>query len=445
MLEPQKSELPHETEYFLDGAVECLDLDAGTRMVLIVFGDRQRIADIVEAREPWKATPVGKDGAEKAMDRARFERFKARRLAKCEQLTAHADELLTQLGPVYQLGAHITAVNSLLTALRGHASCYADWAMTDANEGGAMEDYDNRKLTWHQHEKRDKEGTKRVSRKLHAPAWIKDYVKRKKESYQMRAIWHTLTRRGVPKYDESQLDAALGVFDDAYARHRDRVNAARQRAMDAFIAETSAWSKGVKEKKRVPYRILKQNRKVTKRAAVFAAGLLGASTVSAFASGQPVHIEGQHMVFEVKKRGALHRVGHAALELSVLDKGRTKLADLCFFIEGTPALDQLTGLALAVRAGEEKDILDTANVTKVAPAGVGHELLGARSKPVDQIETMRNHVAQYGMIAANHVPHDARRARNDAYFEETKDIWIDALGRHVFNREWKNVKGMMTT
>ncbi len=440
MLDPQKSELPHETEYFLDGAVECLDLDAGTRVVLIVFGDRQRIQDIVEPRIPWSPGRVGADAPlDKVDTKARFSRFKAKRIAKCDQLTAHADELLTQLGPIYRLGAHITAVNNLLTSLRAHASCYADWAMTDANEGGAMEDYDRRKLSWHQHERRDKESTKRVSRKLHAPAWIKDYVERKPESYQMRAIWHTLARRGVPKYNESQLDAALGVFDAAYERHRERVAAAQQRAYDAFVADVTR----AKAPKKPPYRIVKQERKVAKRAAIFAAGLLGASTVSAFAAGQPVHIEGSNMVFEVKKRGTIHRVGHGSLDFAVLDKDRTKLADLCFFIEGTPAIDQLTGLALAVRAGEETEILDTANVIKVAPAGVGHELLGARSVQAEPQIIPRAEWRNGVIMPVGHVPHDARRARNNAYFAETKDIWIETLGKHVFNREWKNVKGMM--
>ena len=442
MLEPQKSELPHETEYFLDGAVECLDLDAGTRMVLIVFGDRQHIADIVEPRILWKAGPPGKDGFEKAQDRSKFGRFKAKRLEKCDQLTSHADELLAQLDPVYRLGSHITAVNGLLTTLRSHAEVYADWAMTDACEGGAMEDYDRKKLTWYQHAARDREGTKRVARKLHAPAWIKRYVETHEESNRLRQLWHTLVRRGVPKFNESQLDAALTVFDAAYAQHRAKVQVAQQRAYDAFVAEVTADAavrKGYVKKP--PYRILRQKRKVAKRAAIFAAGLLGASTVSAFAAGQPVHIEGQSMVFEVKKRGTIHRSGHASLELSVLDKGRTKLADLCFFIEGTPALDQLTGLALAVQAGEEKDILATANLTKVEPAGVGHELLGARSKPVELVP--RAAFINSVIMPTNHIPQDARRARNDTYWAETKDIWINTLGVHVFNREWKNVRGML--
>ena len=432
MIEPQKSELPHETEYFLDGAVECLDIDAGTRMVLIVFGDRARIDNILECREKWNPGLTGYDAKrDRAEVAARFSRFKAQRLAKCDQLTAYADELLAQLGPVYQLGSHMTAVSGLLTTLRAHASCYADRAMTDANEGGAMEDFDRRKLTWYQHEKRDKESTKRVSRKLRAPAWIKDYIERKPESYRMRALWHALNRRGVPKYTEAQLDAALTVFDAAYEQHRARIESAQRRALEAFRSEVTG------QKKKVPYRIVKQERKVAKRAAIFAAGLLGASTVSAFAAGNPVHIEGERMIFEAQRRGTIHRCGHSALYLSLLDKSRAKLADLCFFIEGTPALDQLTGLALAVRAGEEDDILATANITKVAPAGVGHELLGERSKPVDRAAFVAGVI-----VFARHVPQDARRVRNEAYWQETKDIWIDILGVHVFNRKWKRVKGL---
>lgn len=176
MLEPQKSELPHETEYFLDGAVENMDMDHGSRMALIVFGDRSRIEAIVEGRERFNPGPLGDTKGDRAETAARFNRFKATRLAKCDQLTAYADEILAQCGPVYQLGAHLIAINGILTAVRGHAKHYADCAMINSLEGGNMASYDRRKRPWREHEKRDKQPTKRISRRLHAPTFIKRYV-----------------------------------------------------------------------------------------------------------------------------------------------------------------------------------------------------------------------------------------------------------------------------
>lgn len=439
MLEPQKTELPHETEYFLDGACENLDMDHGARMVLIVFGDRKRIDDILEGREKWDGW-AQEDGAyDRVETSARFARFKAKRLAKCDQLTAYADELLAQLGPVHQVGAQTTAVQGLLTRLRANADHYSDCAMTNSLEGGNLANFSDRKYSFYEHERRDRRPTKRLKRILYSPAFVKRYVAMREESGYMRRLWHTLARRGAPACTKNEIEAALTVFDAAYEQHRARVDAAQRRALEAFSAEIRAAKDPAK--RRAPYRIVKQERMVAKRAALFAAGLLGASTVSAFAAGHPVHIEGERMVFEAQRRGTIHRSGHAALHLSVLDKSRTKLAELCFFIDGTPAIDQLAGIALAVKAGEEQDILSTANITKVAPAGVGHELLGARAKPNDEapIRAMWDN----GVIVPAGDRNAVRRARNQTYWRETKDLWIDTLGVYVFNREWKRVKGML--
>ena len=144
-LEPQTSELPHETEYWLDQAVEFGDMDTGTRMLLITFGDRKRIEDILEEREPWKLPDTLYSKVE---THARFNRFKARRLRLNEQLTAHAEELLTQLEPVYRIGAHLTAINGLLASLRSSANYYSESAMVDSLEGGNLAPFRERKYNW---------------------------------------------------------------------------------------------------------------------------------------------------------------------------------------------------------------------------------------------------------------------------------------------------------
>ena len=416
-LEPQKPELPHETEYWLDQAVEFGDMDAGTRMLLIIFGDRKRIESILEGREAWTFPDALYNRVE---THARFERFKMRRLRLNEQLIAHAEELLAQLEPIYRIGSHLTAMNGLLTSLRSTASYYAESAMVDSLEGGNQAAFNPNKYNWREQQTRDMAPTKRVSRRLHAPAFVKRYVEAQEESLHMRKLWHTLMRRGIPPYRTEEAQAAQAIFDDAYELHRTRVTAAQDRALASFIGELRAPE---------PHRIQKQKRKSAKRAALFAAGLLGASTISAFASGKPVHIEGQSMVFEVRKRASIHRIGHAALDIAVLDKSRTKLADLCFYIQGSPTIDQLSGIALSVQAGEEREVLATANITRVTPAGVCHELLGERTKPAIYALTGRAE------------PDTLRRMRNDRYWAETRSVWIDTLGVYVFNREWKKFKG----
>ena len=420
-LEPQTSELPHETEYLLDQAVEFGDMDGGTRMLLITFGDRKCIEDILEGREPWTLPDTLYNKTE---THARFNRFKARRLRLNEQLTAHAEELLAELDPVYRIGAHLTAINGLLASLRSTAHYYSESAMVDSLEVGNLAPFSERKHNWREQTQRDNAPTKRISRRLHAPAFIKRYVEGQEESLHMRKLWHTLKRRGIPEYCAEEAQMAQAIFDVAYERHRARVQTAQDRALASFIASVSL-------REEVPHYAQKQRRKSAKRAALFATGLLGASVVSAFASGKPVHIEGQSMVFEVKKRASIHRVGHAALDLAVLDKSRVKLAELCFYIEKAPAIDQLSGIALSVQAGEEREVLSTANITRVTPAGVVHELLGERTKPVIWSLTGRAD------------PHTLRQMRNGRYWAETQSVWIDTLGVYVFNRDWKRFKGMM--
>ena len=69
-------------------------------------------------------------------------------------------------------------------------------------------------------------------------------------------------------------------------------------------------------------------------------------------------------------------------------------------------------------------------VPLITPAGVTHELLGERTRPV--IWSLKGRTD----------PHTLRQARNARYWAETKDVWIDTLGVFVFNRDWKKFKGM---
>lgn len=453
MLEPQTSELPHETEYFLDSAVECLDLDHGARMTLITFGDRARIAEILEGRAlRGRAAPLDMAGTAEA--KARYARFKALRLGRCVELTAYADEILTQLGPKYRIGAHITAVRGLLTEVARHAEIYADWAVSDSYEGGYLERFNRRVYTRWRQEARDRDGTKRTGRKLRSPAFIKRYIVAREESLRLRACWHAIARRGVPKFTDADLAEGITVFDAAFEEHRARLREAERRAEAAFWvdfnrdaeARTNPEPKVVIKVKKSFLRERAQRRKTIKRAAMLAAGFLGASAVSAFANGKPVLIEGREMAFEVSKASHLARIGHGAVRLAVLDTARARLAELCFYIEDTPALDQLVAIDLAVRAGEEREILSTANVTKIEAAGVGHALLGARGVPEPELQPVRRAAWRNGVIVpAGPTRQELQHARNTAYFAETKDLWIDTLGVYTFNRDWKSVKGMMPT
>ena len=428
MLEPQTTELPDQTEHFLDGAVEASELDMGSRMVLIVYGDRERINGIVEGQHVLPA----EDGVV-YMDCAQGRRRIIERQQKGEALMAYASELLADLDPLHRAGAALLGTAGLRTVLDGLAKCFAGWAIEDSCEGGALEPFSRAKLTFYQHEKRDRAPSKKAGRRLHAPKWVRRYVDHhaKEGPAGMRQLWNVIKAR--PSETGVDPDAAWTVFDEDYARMRDRLRQ-RERVMMARIMTEGAITP---RPRKITYKekaALRQKRKVAVRSAIFAAGLLGVETVSAFASGRTVHLTGQEAVLQIAKRGSIYAGGHSALEIALLDTKREKLADLCLYVENTPAFDQLAALALAMEAGEERELIATANLTKIAPAGVDHPLLKGRMDI--------RHARVIGLDQHRFGNDNARQIRNATYWDETKELWIETLGTYIFNRNWKHIKGI---
>ncbi len=436
MLEPQSTELPSQTEYLLDQAVEASELDMGSRMVLIVYGDRTRIEGIVGGG--W--TPAVAEDGVIYLDRLSDRRWKFERQRKGVALMAYAGELLADLDPLRRAGALLLGTAGLLTMADGLAECFSGWAIEDSCEGGALEPFDRSKRTPWQHMKRDRLPFKRVGRRLHAPKWMRRYVGLHQEEGpgQMRSLWNAVKARSAEA--RVDVDAAWTVFDEDFTRMRERLRQRERVQMARIMAE------GIPalHPRKVTYKIaradriaLRQKRKAAIRSAIFAAGLLGAGTVSAFAAGRTVHIAGQDAILEIAKRGSIYASNHAALEIVLLDKSRAKLADLCLYVQDTPAIDQLAALALAMEAGEERELIATANITKIAPAGIGHALLAEKYKAT---EHARDAIIPYDAGALS--IYEARRLHNATYWAETKDIWIDTLGTYVFNRDWKRVRSL---
>ena len=229
MLEPQTIELPDQTEHFLDGAVEASELDMGSRMVLIVYGDRDRINGIVEGRHVLPA----EDGVF-YMDTAQGRRWIIERQQKAEALMAYAGELLPQLDPLRRAGAALLGTAGLRTVMDGLAECFAQWAIEDSCEGGSLEPFNRAKLTPWQHEKRDRAPSKKASRRLHAPKWIRRYVDHhaKEGPAGMRQLWNVIKAR--PSETSVDHAAAWTVFDEDYERMRDRLRQ-RERVMMARV------------------------------------------------------------------------------------------------------------------------------------------------------------------------------------------------------------------
>lgn len=150
------------------------------------------------------------------------------------------------------------------------------------------------------------------------------------------------------------------------------------------------------------------------------------------------------MILVLRKRGSLTDRGHGSLSVALADRNGARLADLCTFIENTPTLDQLAGFALWMAAGEERAVLELANVIQITDEGRGHPLLCLRPAPpqhdrewaIAELERMLG-PEQAGRVAEivfskrkpveRQLSYEQQRARNDAYWAETKGEWIEAM------------------
>jgi len=154
-------------------------------------------------------------------------------------------------------------------------------------------------------------------------------------------------------------------------------------------------------------------RRVIKRAFRTAVRVLPAADVSKFARGDSIRLEGQKLDLIVERSGSLAGIGAHQLDITLAERGGKRLADLCLYIDNTPALDQLTGLALAMAAGDEHDLVRDANVIRVYPAGENHPLLMGRKR---------------AQVAATRATDPATRIK-DSYIERTTPRWARELVR----------------
>ena len=418
MLEPQSTELQYKTECFIDNAVENASIDMGSRMVLIIYGDRPKIESIVAGQHIIPA-----DDGVIYMD-AQYNTWKGKRAQKSEMLMDYASELLAQLEPIHRAGAMLLGTAGLRNEVNGISEIFSAWAIADSCEGGCIKPYNKTKYAWRQREKLDHAPFKRTNRRIHSPKWIKRYIAAADESNQMRTLWHALKARNEARPACLDANGAWHVFDADYAKQRERFKAKERAAFAQIMAGGTRPGMPKLEQQK----IWRQKRKVAARSALFAAGILGAGTVSAFAAGLPIDLEGHHSVLQISKRSTIHSAGHGSLDIALLSKEKTKLADLCFYIEKSPAIDQLAALALAMQCGEDREIIATANVVKISPSGIGHELLPGRQLPIG-----RNQI------------YNARELRNSTYWQETQQIWTGLIGEYVFHRDWKYVKNIGQT
>lgn len=410
MLALRPTDIDGQTEYFLDCAVDNNSLDAGSRIILVLYGDKERV-------EAFFAVGENRN----------YYRYRHR----MGELSDYATKLFTQLDPVRQIGAVLLGMSTLRHNVNTTAQWMAQTAIEDTCEGGSLKDYLRWRLpAW------DTTPPKKGGRRLHSPRWVRSYVRGMSESDMMRRlhgrIWDRVKLLSMGDVTRETVRAAHSIFDADLDAQRDRLDA-HHNAGYARLDEDAELRRHLKKHgvKFATKRTIRKDRKKKVRAAITAASVVGPQVVNRFIAGKPVDLQGQAVILTVQRRARLNNTGHGSVHLKLRDLDRSPLAALCFYIDDTPTIDQLTALALAMQCGEEAEILEHANVTSATSAGCEHPLL-------------REKIASRGAFAAwqrrpeQTRPSSAqlRNARDLAYWQRTKDIWINTLGQHVFGRTW---------
>jgi hypothetical protein len=410
-MQPRRTAPAPEVEYFLDGAQDNVELDSCSAMTLRLYGDDAVMLPI--------ATQT-------------FNGYRERRV-HCLQMAAVADEILPHLPEHRRAGLIHMGLKNTLREVEQLAEIYANWAIDDEVEGGAME-------PWRDvYRMRNGVIFKRTMRRLRSPKFIRRQVKKHAgEATHLTDLANIMLRRmrAVP-IGSIRPDRAI---------------------MDDFRAQINF--------KRVPIKTerakIRADRKMIVRSLNTAISILGQETVSAFLRGEEIKIAGSESILILRKRGALTDRGHGCLSVGLADRNGTRLADLCTYIESTPTLDQLAGFALWMQAGEDGEAIKEANVVSLSEAGEGHPLLVRETRRAR--EDLQDQIAAYGRLYGTnaaeqilgiidgtnplcrrrrrrHPPqqltYEEKRQRNDAYWQETKEHWIGAMVVLVLGRSAK--------
>lgn len=383
-MDPRPTSLPPDVQYFLDGAAECGEIDACTYHALALYGPHRDVTAIVDSDMRGQNSRRG------------------RALALCEL----ADRVLADLPAEMRGPLVFSGFSGFTRVVIDLAEVLANWAVTDATRGGALQPFRRRPLVGP-----DNRATKKTARRLRSPKFAKRYVRENQEARHLRAVAARLILRGA------DVPPALLYDDHERIEHAYRWQAAEHRRRCAAAVAKIAGAKQGKAKRQKT----RKSRRTLRRSAILAGAVLGMQTVGAFARGEPVRIPAPGAVFEFTRAAHSSLVGHGGVNVAVLNPSGALLARLCVYLDGVPALDQLTGFALHIASGEERKIIETGNIMHCTPEGIEHPLLAGRAKARLEVPN----------------PFEAERALVDFYWAETKTIWLKALDSFVFPHPFK--------
>lgn len=397
MLVERTFDLPADVGYILDGACEEHEILGCHHYAISTYGEVPRLDEI--------------------MNRERTGRGIRGRRQMTDDICAYANEIIAAMPEHERAWVAVLAHAHARRIVDDYADHLASWNFEDATVGGCA-------IAFRSCLRMDRDGnpTPKARRKLHSPKAIRRYVR----LYDLDFLLSPLAvLKLLPLPNNASL--ADGFYREQERRIRERRDAqyaAMARVIDANRAGLKKAPKQIKTESTA--------RKVVKRAAVLASALLGASTVAAFAKGEPVQLSGQNINFEIRAAGKLSSVGHGGIKIMLSDKTGEKLAGLCVYHKDTPALDQLTAFALRIESGEEEEIVKVGNLYQVTPVGAQHDLLKSRIKKEEPLGFYPD-----ARLAGSRSPQF--QARMAQYLGATLDIYRDAIATFLFGRRARSI------
>lgn len=394
-MDMQIAPLAPDVEYFVDAALEHEEIDAAAALTLKLYAPRVAVMNIIDMEYKH-------DGP----------KYMMRRVSKCDELTALADGILRQLPMETRAPLAWAGVRHVKHWVGGTANMMAWWAQEDMIKGGCGEPYKSARNRAHWRHIDAYTLMPSQRRRLYDDGWIRKYVRHSPEKKNLVAMGIRTRARvcGMDWLSASEQVAKIGAMLEAQHEGYRRTN---ERVIRQFAAREL----------RISGRDTKHRRKVVAKAAATAERVIGRDNLNRWNAGHPVVIEGTSVAFEVARSGSSSTMGHGGLILTAVDlASRRKLANMCIYHEKTPALDQLTALALAVSAGEESEIMATANLSNVTELGSKHPLI-------------ENHASAKREQPWR--PRDMVAEKNERYWQDTKHVWLEALGAHVLGRDWR--------
>lgn len=374
-MEFQTTDLPPDVQYVLDSAGEVGEITAAANAAIHLYADRREVMDIV--------------------DRDRGVRWPQNQFDLAMELEEYGQNIIRELPPEMRTGFVEMGFYHIARNIHGKALCLSDWNFTDATVGGAtIKQFAKPRLNG------NGQPTPKTMRRLRSRRAIRSYIRKVREVAHARAIAQSL----------ASIEFELGRF-----HYNDLVDLLNQQRR-AIRVRLHGIRESVCAREAPSKRVTRQERGKIKRAASIAAAVLGASSVSAFARGEPVMIRGEQVAFSVSLSGGLAAQGHSAVRVGLHDLNGKRLSGLCVYYPETPALDQLAAMALDVSAGAEDEIIATGNLYELEKDALDHPVIKQKYREP----------ARSGFLLR-----DPGQLRVRAYQDEMIDTYIEVLATEI--------------